>query len=961
MQTFQKLLLTLLIAICTIPLMAQGTISGTIIDEEIGETLIGAYVYLEGTDQVAVTDFDGKYQLEAAAGIYTVKVTYIGFADKLITDVEVVDKETKFLDVPMSSGAVEIEEVVVTAKIIERSENAVLLLQKNSDKIQDGISSQEMSKFSLGNAASAMTKVSGATVSGGKYIYIRGLGDRYSLTQLNGLTIPSADPYRNSAQLDLIPTNLLDNIITSKTFTPDQPGTFTGGNVDIKTKSFPEQFFLSVKVSTAFNNQNNLNDQFLTYDGGATDYWGFDDGTRARPSILDADATRAILDFDRNIPRIARNSLFYNAFLGDSGLFNSQKDFANSADALTKAFSQNFDVQNKRSSLDHGYGISFGNQYDLGENKLGVTFSAGFNTRYSHLNEYDKANWVLRFTTDDFLENQGDFKETLSTESPTVNGMLGLSYKIGNFNTINFTGIYNHASEIGARYLYGSRPDNILKPRVFEGRSLTFNERALTNFQLGGEHVLSEMNKAMISWKVSKANSSLNTPDLRFFENDWNSDTDVYEIPSSDVRRPFHFYRNLEDEQLDAKLDLTIPFSSKGAKVKVGALFTQKDRVFTEERYLVEQHDGYTSVFSGNPDAYLADDNYGLISSDDVANEYILANYIIDETIFKNSYTGNDDVFGTYAMVNYPITPKLKFIGGARYETTRLNATSRDTSIAAGEIEVNDILPSVNFVYALNDDMNLRASFSKTLSRPNMREIAPFDSEDVLEKLTLFGNRDLQKTDILNYDLRWEWFNKPGEIIALSSYYKDFTNPIVLSYRKSPNPEIEFVNVEKARLFGLELEYRKSLDFISPILKNVKFVSNLSYINSSMEAYVIPGLEGLDPERRPFEGQSPFVINAGLIYSDIDRGIDATLSLNTIGDRLNIIGREGTPDIYDQGRSQLDFTFSKKFKTFDLGFTANNLLNSDFQRSSSYLGDDYVFFNYKRGITFGLSLSYTIK
>ena len=235
-----KNLITVLFAFASFAMLsAQGTITGTIIDEDLGETLISAYVYVEGTEIVTSTDFDGKYVIDVDAGTYSLRVTYIGFEDKVITDVIVKDGETTFLDVAMSSESLEIEEVVVTASAIERTENAILMLQRRSDKIQDGISSQEMSRLASGNVANAMTKVTGASVQDGKYVYVRGLGDRYSLTQMNGLPMPSIDPYRNSAQLDMIPVNLLDNIITSKTFTPDQPGTFTGGNVNIKTKEFP--------------------------------------------------------------------------------------------------------------------------------------------------------------------------------------------------------------------------------------------------------------------------------------------------------------------------------------------------------------------------------------------------------------------------------------------------------------------------------------------------------------------------------------------------------------------------------------------------------------------------------------------------------------------------------------------------------------------------------------------------
>ena len=222
-----------------IAVQAQGVVSGSLLDATTGEPLIGASVFVEGTTNGASTDIDGKYQFEVEPGSYVLMATYIGYQEKKVEGVEVKDGEVTYLDLTLSDESVQLAEVVVQASVIERTENAVLMLQKKSDKIQDGISSQEMSRYGVGSAASAMTKVTGAAIEEGKYINVRGLGDRYSTAQLNGVNLPSSDPYRNSAQLDLIPSNLLENIITSKSFTPDQPGNFTGGNVDIQTKSFP--------------------------------------------------------------------------------------------------------------------------------------------------------------------------------------------------------------------------------------------------------------------------------------------------------------------------------------------------------------------------------------------------------------------------------------------------------------------------------------------------------------------------------------------------------------------------------------------------------------------------------------------------------------------------------------------------------------------------------------------------
>ncbi|MEM1121501.1 MAG: TonB-dependent receptor, partial [Bacteroidota bacterium] len=811
------------LTILSLPILsfAQGTISGTILDEKYAEPLIGANVVIEGTATGTSTDFDGKYQFSVEAGTYNVVVSYIGYQDKTITDVVVKDGEVTYLDAAITDEAQELGlDVVVTAKSLDRSENALMMLQKKSDKIQDGISSQEMSRFSVSNAAGAMQKVTGATVSGGKYIYIRGLGDRYSLTQLNGLVIPSADPYRNSAQLDLIPSNLLDNIITAKTFTPDQPGTFTGGAVNIKTKSFPEQFSLTFSVSSSYNSQNNGIDNFLTHPGGANDYFGYDDGTRALPEILNSERSQAVLDFGNNIPRIARSKSFYDRFAADSGVFSSQEDFAQAANDVATALSTDFTPDATSTPIDHGFGFSLGNQFQLGNNALGLIAAASFKTQYRHLDRFEKANWRLEDINTGTLFNQGDFEETLSTETPTVNGMLGLAYKLGGFNTISFNALYNHSADKTSRFVFGERPDNLQAPRFLEGRSLSFNERELVNLQLGGEHVMEGLNNLKVEWKVSQAKSTMVEPDTRFFENDINIETGDYDIPASDVQRPFHFFRDLADTQYDAKLDITIPFGSRpGNKVKVGGLFTTKDRTFTEQRFQVEEHFGFTRPFEGDPDDFLADDNVGLISEGTNPNSFIIGNFIRNRSLPKNTYAGTDEVTAFYAMTTYSFTDRLKFIGGARYEKTNLFVESADESQPIGRIDQTDILPSINLVYSLTDNMNLRSSFSNTLARPNLREIAPFEAFDPLTKEIFFGNPELDRTKIDNFDLRWEWFMNAGELFAVSGYYKNFEDPIVLFYRDAPSAEIQFTNVPQAELYGLEFEFRKDLASMIPALK----------------------------------------------------------------------------------------------------------------------------------------------
>lgn len=948
----KKLTTLLLLLASVISVCAQGTVTGTMIDAKTGEPLMFANVVIEGTTNGSDTDFDGKFTLKAEAGTYNIVASYVGYPDQKVEGVIVKDKEVTYVDFSMTEDAQVLDEVVVKAEKIERTEAALLVQMRKADKIQDAISSEEMSRFAVSDAAGAMKKVTGATIQGGKYIFIRGLGDRYSLTQLNGLLMPSSDPYRNGAQLDLIPANLLENIVTAKTFTPDQPGTFTGGAVNIKTKSIPEQFSLTFTTSATYNSQNNLINDFLTHEGGDGDTWGFGSNARPLPQfILDASANEDTKNaFVSNANIIARNNLFGQAeMIGD--LQNQAEN----------ALSRQFNPTETSTPLDHGFGISLGNRFDIGGNQLGLILAGNFKRQFQHLPDFQRANWRLE-NAQNGLENQADLAVTKSTETPTLNGMAGLAYKFGKGQEINFTTLYNHTADKVSRYVFGERPQNITNPDFYEGRSLVFNERELLAFQLGGEHVIEGLNNMKVDWKVGRTNSFMKEPDTRFFENQLLiiENDSTYSIPQSNIQRPFHFFRNLDDVQNDFKVDFTLPIGTTANKVKFGSYLTQKSREFQEYRFQVMEHLGQTEIFNGSVEDYLAEDNFGVVGPSDNNNGLILANYITNVSEARNLYDGQADVFAVYGMSTINITESLKFVGGARFEKTDYLVTSGDESREDGVIDVADILPSASLTYKLGDRTNLRAVYSRTVARPNMREIAPFASFDPILLLTYFGNPELKRTNIDNADFRYEFYPEAGELFALSAYYKNFTNPIALGFRDKLGREVQYGNPESAELYGVELELRKSLKFISPALEDFKFAGNFSYIYSRMDALDFTDVE-FDRER-PFTGQPEYIINTSLIYTNRDAKLDAVLTLNTLGDQLVLIGLEDTPDTYLRGRSQLDFTLTKKFGALNIRLTAQNLLNSAYLQSLDQGGkEDFIFSKFQTGTSFGMSVSYTLK
>lgn len=935
----------------------QGIVSGTLLDANTAEPLIGANVLIEGTTEGASTDLDGKFQFEATAGTHVLVATYIGYQERRVEGLIIKDGEVTRMDLTLSDDAVQLVEVVVQAAVIERTENAVLMLQKKSDKIQDGISSQEMTRMGVSSAASAMTKVTGAAVEEGKYINVRGLGDRYSTAQLNGVMLPSTDPYRNSAQLDLIPSNLLENIITAKSFTPDQPGNFTGGNVDIQTKSFPEQFTFNIKTSIGYNTQSSLNDKFLSQQRGSTDWLGFDDGGRALPSVFSEEGI--------------------DVYLKQSAVIKARTngEYAAKVDEAAKALNNPMSPVAMRSPLNYGISVSLGDQKRLFGKPLGFMLAANHKRSFSHYNDGVMANWF--YSGDPMandLTNNFTLNDTRSVETPVVGGLAGLAYKFSNSQKISLTGIYNHQTDILSRYQVGSHQDfGILEPELFETRTQQFTERAIRSGNIRGEHNFGFM---QLDWVGAYTRSSQDEPDMRIFANEYDPTGPTWAITQAAYDLPGHYFRNLEDNQVEGHIDLTFPIDKgylRGSKLKFGAAYTGMDRDFAESRYVVTLRTGTYGgqPYKGDADAYFGPGNTGVYQTDDTKGIYYIGNYINEDTRPENSYTGTSRIMAAYGMGTLQVLPRLKVIGGLRIETTDLEVVSGNENLGIGKVDTIDFLPAVSLLYNLTPDMNLRAGYSNTLARPNMREMAPFSSFEFIGDAIFLGNPELQRTRITNMDVRWEWFLGAGELIAASVYYKDFKDPIVRSFTPASNPEFSFRNVDRAQVYGIELEARRSLDFISGVLRDFKVGTNLSLIQSvvdipQIELDVIKVVNPDAEDTRPFQGQSPYIVNANLSYSNRDFGWDATLAYNVFGDRLAFQGREGTPDLFEKARHSLDLAVTKTFRNgISLGFTGMNLLDAVYRTASKFTNqsgttNEFVYTQYQIGRTLGFSLAYQI-
>lgn len=993
-----SLLLFIILSSQNVFAQKTGTVRGNVTDKTTGETLIGVNIVIEGTITGTVTDFDGNFNLlKIPSGKVNLVFSYISYATQTISEVEVKSGEVTVLNILLTPATEEIDEVVIVAKQLDNTESAILNMQKRAEGIQDGISSVEMKRYASSNAAESMTKVTGVSVVGGKNVVIRGLGDRYTNVQLDGQNLPSTDPYKNSADIDLIPSNLLDNIITSKTFIPDQPGNFTGGNVNIKTKSFPERFTLNFSIGTSYNTSSSLNKNFMTYDGGSTDWLGFDDGTRDIPKLLQPGLFRDSILINTNVRNARRypysevggSEIKYpNSIYGPTGEILGEKVGA-SAKALG---GYQMHPVTKTAPLDQKISFSIGNQVTLFGKPLGLLFGANFKRTFKSYTGGTN-NWYIlniedkdgkkSYTMDPYYEFDNDSR---SIESPQISGLGSIAYKFNKNGSAEFAINYTHDADKESRYQSGVK-QAVERNREYHTRSLNFTERQLVIYRTTVTQVFSKLNNTKLEVNGSIIESKQIVPDLRFFANFYDPNGNEYQTIDASLSNPSHFWRDLNDNQKQLKADITIPIlqeKSSSNKIKVGGFYSNKDRVYTEDQYAIKQNyskdDNFQTLteLNGDVNQYFGGSNFGIVNtSSNISNYYQLGHLVeyssAPDSRSNNDYSGYERITAAYIMGTFNILPKLKLIAGVRYEQTRMRAESEkyytlgyaDAGIdtLVGVINGNNFLPSVNLVYALKENMNLRGSFSQTLARPNMREMSPFSSFSFIGGPTETGNPNLKQSEITNIDFRWEWFIKPGELFAISAYHKNFKNPIIVkNVLVTDNNEITYDNVNSGKVYGVELELRKKLDFVQA-LKDLSFSGNVSITHSEMD---VPEDEWeqlkLNPDFekhvRQFNGQSPYLLNLNLNYTK--DWFESTISYNKFGNRLSKVGGGKAPDIYEVSGGNLDFISKVKMGSFGISFYVKNILNSPYKQIQELQGVDYEVVNNDLGSTFSLTLSYSI-
>lgn len=899
---------------------STGSISGKITDRSNNDVLIGANVLIIGTTLGASTDLDGKFIIKGLSpGKYSVKVSYISYQTITIENVDVKANLNTLLDVSLIPASTELDEVVVTAEGLRNTEASVLKIQKNSANIVDGLSSELIKKNNSSDGTDVLRRMTGVTISEGKYAFVRGVGDRYNNTLLNGANLPSTDPEKKSFSYDIFPASLIENVITSKTFTPDKPADFSGGLVQINTIEFPNRFTLDVSTSSGFNTSTTLK-SFSSYNGGSRDFLAYDDGTRDYPDLI-------------TDTRVAR---------GNYTDLEIQE--------ITSAFKNNWHLVSSKAPINGSLKITVGDKYDLGNDLFGyvasVNYSSSTETQQKEKSFYDFAGSRYNYTGVNYSNNV------------MLGGLLNLSYKLGKTNKFSLKNIFNQNSDDETTVYSG---DYRYADQFREITSLKFISRSLRSHQLLGEHYFNLLNGLNWDWGFSYSRSDRNEPDNRRYV--YSRGLDEPDAPLKfilDQSLTTRFYGTLEDRDYGFNTNFTLkPFESHDfPKFSFGVLYNKKDRVFDARIF------GFRNGARG--DFAVEDSVLGLPIQNIFQPENINPTFIntVEMTKPSDSYDSNQKVAAGYLMFDATLFEKVRIVSGARFEYSNQNMLS---STLTGELVdvksyYRDWLPSINLTYLLSKDMNLRFGYSTTLARPEFREIAPFTYFDFLSNELVLGNTELKRTLINNYDLRYELFPGPGELVAVSFFYKRFINPLelILLASSGNEPIRSFSNAESARNYGAEFELRKSFNFISDALDNFGFVGNLTLIQSKIKIDN-SGDNSFQKTDRPLQGQAEYVFNLGFYFDDFDLGLNASVIYNKVGSRISRVGVNDLGDIIERPVDLIDFSISKRlFSNFSIKLTAKDLLNQDRISIQQTPYGDKVSDLVRTGRTFTLGLSYQL-
>lgn len=880
-------------------------------------SLKGAKIYISGQSNIYQSDKLGEVKVDLPIGTHTVSIVQ----NKYNTEVFKVkiEKEKIFTrKVEMTPAGLELDEFIVIAPQVGGSLQALIEVRKNSDRVADVIGSEQMRKSGDSNAGASLRRVTGITLVNGKYVYVRGLGERYSSILMNQSTLPSPDPTRKVVPLDIFPSGILESMVIQKSYSPDLPGEFGGGTVILNTKNIPDQFDARIQISTNYDSGPS---QHMTYAGGNRDWLGMDDGTRALPYSL----ARATEGTNRITPFSPLNP---------GGKTSTELML------LGSELNNQYDMEKTRPGPPPNLNLSIGDRFLYKGNKFGYFTSMMYSNRWVTDNSQ-------RTTYLNGLGGLAPFSESkIESSEHTINlgGMLNLGADFGNYFKLKLNTLLLRKTTDRTRDTFRTEEDIDVRTTTFE-----WTERQLFSQIARGDHEFGDKDFG-INWLYSFSEATLYKPDERDYRYRYGPDYNTY-IFDNTVGSNNRRWNDLTDRNHNAQLAFKAPIyraKSFKLKMKTGLAYTYKDR----------KSEGESFRFDINESVPVYNEQTGsTLRPEQIFNQENLNNgnmVLVNSTLPSDSYSAEQRIRAGFLDSEINIGEWLTYNMGIRYERSHQLVNTSDLITGDAEqasLEMVDYLPVYAMTFRLPYEMQLRMGYSETVSRPDFKELSNSPYYDNERREMVIGNTELLGTVIKNYDIRYEWYFGKKENISLGFFRKEFENPIE---NVIVNAQSSFDNIPTAENTGLEFEFRKNFAFIK--MRDLSLSGNAAFIHSEVDVGEQTN-DGLTSKNRPMQGQSPYVVNVNLEYEKEDWGTQATMLYNIFGKRIVSVGTESLPDIYERPFHQLDFVFSQQIKKkTQFRFKAQNLINPE----AKNMQGDKISELYRKGRAFSAGVSIRI-
>ena len=882
----------LLLVLSTMTAMA-GNIKGTVLDKQTKEPLTGATIQITGTAQGVVADIDGNYTLNVNDGTYTITVRYIGYKDILLNSIKV--KAETLLNFEMESDPQALGEVSVVAKKNLEGERALQMERQKATLAIENLGAKEMSIKGISNVEEGVKKITGISIASAGQLIVRGLGDRYSTTTLNGLPIASPNPDNKLIPLDIFPASTVQNITVSKVYDASAFADYSGAHIDISTKENVGSDFLSINFNA----------------GGKFNTLGKD-----------------FYRMDRD------GSLFKTPSLDQKLIDMSLTDFEEYA-RHNRLFNTSFQVSKKTALPEFGGNIGFGKRFTLGGNEVSVLGSIGVS---NDLQTMDNASIRTLEATGNTL-NEFNYDSYSNELKIAALGNLGYSFRTSDH--IGYTFFYAR----NAIDTYMRREGVDYEDHHLIGSNNVTHIYSLQNHQVNGKHYFGK--QWDLNWSGSYSKTSSDEPDRRqvmFIRED-----DQIKLFKLNRQETMRYFGSLNEDEWVGDLTASYRFGDNN-KLQAGFTYKDKNRDYMGTRF-------YYNLNKLNPTITDIYDTDSFLNMENVENGSIT---IDRKKQPKDSYTAGNSIYAGYiATEYYPVAPLLVNLG-VRYEISKqwVDYYTDGGKAERSELNKNDLFPSLNMKYQMNEKNSLRFAFSRTVTRPSFIEMAPFLYQESYGSAQIRGNADLQNGYNYNIDLRYELFEKNGDMLSITAYYKHLKAPIERVQTLSGGSAVHsFRNADNGMATGVEIEFRKE------IVKDLRFGVNGSYMYTNVK---LPEGGAYTNSQRALQGASPYLANADLTYSPAfsnDRQLSVALLYNLQGPRIHSVGISGLGGIKQQPVHTLNFTGSYRFnRRFAVKLQVNDLLNQDilFKQEVPTTGDKVEVERFRKGTGFEVGFSYDL-